>query len=126
MAHEKEPAQTTIMIFLTTMLKKIKMKNSEVEQLPNASQYVFPKVCDPDRLLTFRIAMLKAQGLLLKVKCQNSSKSLTAKALGIRKIFRKDCKLQHNSATLRLKALSASYIIHIFARKWKRNTRYVL
>ena len=25
------------------MLKKIKMKNSEVEQLSNASQYVFPK-----------------------------------------------------------------------------------
>lgn len=25
------------------MLKKIKMKNSEVEQLSNASQYAFPK-----------------------------------------------------------------------------------
>ena len=29
------------MVFLTTMLKKIKMKNSEVEQLSNASQYVY-------------------------------------------------------------------------------------
>ena len=42
-SQEKELAQTTNMIFLTTMLKKIKMKNSEVEQLSNASQYVFPK-----------------------------------------------------------------------------------
>ena len=42
-SQEKEPAQTTIMIILTTMLKKIKMKNSEVEQLSNASQYVFQK-----------------------------------------------------------------------------------
>ena len=47
-------------------------------------------------------------------------KKKMAKALGIRKIFRKDWKLQHNSATLRLKALSASYIIHISARKMEK------
>lgn len=47
-------------------------------------------------------------------------KKKMAKALGIRKFFRKDWKLQHNNATLRLKALPASYIIHIFARKMEK------
>ena len=48
-------------------------------------------------------------------------KKKMAKALGIRKISRKDWKLQHNNATLRLKALPASYIIHIFA--WKKEKK---
>ena len=40
---EKEGFSLQIVQKNTTMLKKIKMKNSEVEQLSNASQYAFPK-----------------------------------------------------------------------------------
>ena len=35
-------------------------------------------------------------------------------------------KLRQKTATLHCKPLLFSYIIHIFAQKWKRNTRYVL
>lgn len=40
---EKEGFSLQIVQKNTTMLKKIKMKNSEVEQLSNASQYAFPQ-----------------------------------------------------------------------------------